>query len=277
MDSLEPVVSLTYLADNSGNIRFGTMVSPLSFRDPIMLARQAMALDDLSGGRMILGVGAGWFKREHEMFGYTLSDIKTRMDRFEEGVEVISALIRSEEPVTYEGRFFQLNEAQLLPRPQRQTPIMLGGNGPKRTMPLVARYADIWSCDNGTLDLFKERSLLLDELLTAEGRQPSDVKRTVMVPVLCWQDEDGRERIAQSIRSILVALEKSPTNEVIETIQKFLPVLISGSPEHVIEELDAYASAGVEELMIMWMTLDDIEGLGVLAEEVLPHFKRETQ
>ena len=99
LDSLEMVVSLTYLATHSQRVHFGSLVAPLSFRDPIMLARQAMAIDDLSGGRMILGVGAGWLEREHTMFGYNLGDVSTRLTRCEEGLEVITRLIRSGDPV----------------------------------------------------------------------------------------------------------------------------------------------------------------------------------
>src|SRR5512141_3194755 len=133
-DSLEAIVSLTYLASHSQAVHFGTLVSPLSVRDPVMLARQAAAIDDLSGGRMILGLGAGWMEREHTVFGYQLGDVAMRMARLEEGVRVIAELIRSETPVTFEGKFYQLREALLLPRPQRPTPILIGGNGPKRTL-----------------------------------------------------------------------------------------------------------------------------------------------
>jgi alkanesulfonate monooxygenase SsuD/methylene tetrahydromethanopterin reductase-like flavin-dependent oxidoreductase (luciferase family) len=139
IDSLEMIVSLTYLAVQSQQLHFGPLVAPFSFRDPIMLARQAMALDDLSGGRMILGVGAGWLVREHTMFGYPLGDVGMRMSHFEEGLEVITRLIRGREPVNFEGRFFQLREAHILPSPRRVTPILVGGNGPKRTLPLVAK------------------------------------------------------------------------------------------------------------------------------------------
>ena len=124
-DALEAMVSLAYLATHSQSIHFGTLVAPLSFRDPVFLARQAMAIDDLSGGRMILGAGAGWMEREHTMFGYPLGDTKARLARLEEGVALIAALIRSPDPVTFSGKFYQLHEAQLLPRPQRATPILL--------------------------------------------------------------------------------------------------------------------------------------------------------
>src|SRR5215472_4617027 len=101
-DSLELIVSLAYLADHTQRLHFGPLVAPLSFRTPAMLARQAAALDDLSGGRMILGLGAGWSAREHALFGHELGDTATRMVRFEEGLEVITRLLRSDEPVTYE-------------------------------------------------------------------------------------------------------------------------------------------------------------------------------
>ena len=147
LDALETIVSLTYLADHTQRIHFGPLVAPLSFRDPTILARQALALDDLSGGRMILGVGAGWQEREHVMFGHELGDLTTRMARLEEGLEVLTRLLRSDAPTSYQGRFFQLQDALALPRPQRAggPPILIGGIGPKRTLPLVARYADIWN------------------------------------------------------------------------------------------------------------------------------------
>src|SRR5574338_1257810 len=111
LDALETIVSLTYLADHTQRIHFGPLVAPLSFRDPTILARQAMALDDLSGGRMILGVGAGWQEREHTMFGHELGDLTTRMDRLEEGLQVLTQLMRSDEPTSFQGHFYQLQDA----------------------------------------------------------------------------------------------------------------------------------------------------------------------
>src|SRR5207244_11726982 len=117
-DSLEMVVSLAYLADHTQHIHFGPLVAPISFRHPTLLARQAAALDDLTGGRMILGLGAGWQEREHRLFGHDLGDVPTRMARLKEGLEVITRLLHSDEPVTFEGHFSQLNGATLLPCPQ---------------------------------------------------------------------------------------------------------------------------------------------------------------
>lgn len=272
VDSLELIVSLTYLATQSQRVHFGSMVAPLSFRDPVFLARQAMAIDDLSNGRMILGVGAGWGEREHTMFGYSLGDVKTRMDRLEEGLEVISRLIHSDEPVTFEGRFYRLQEAHLLPRPQRATPILIGGNGPKRTMPLVARYADIWNSQVSSPEIFKERSALLDDLLRAQGRQPTDVKRTLMLSAICWRDQDDLERRMDQLRSSVPLFATISTEETIEYFRTNLAGIL-GTPDYIIEQLDVYAALGVEEVIVQWFAMDDIEGLATLAEHVLPHYK----
>jgi F420-dependent oxidoreductase-like protein len=270
--ALEMVVSLAYLAGNSRRIHFGPMVSPFSFRDPVMLARQAMALDDLSGGRMILGVGAGWQAREHTMFGYPLGDMTTRMDRLEEGLEVVTRLIRSPGPVTFSGRFYQLKDAHLLPRPVRPTPVLVGGNGPQHTLPLVARYADIWNCLAATPELFRERSALLDSLIQKAGRQPAEVKRTVFMPVICWTNPDEMERFAGAYRQNFPAHEKTTTDGIIAYLRDHYKAL-TGAPEQIVDQLQAFAAAGVEEVMIQSFLADHIESLEILARHVLPHYR----
>jgi alkanesulfonate monooxygenase SsuD/methylene tetrahydromethanopterin reductase-like flavin-dependent oxidoreductase (luciferase family) len=272
-DALEAMVSLAYLASHSRACHFGTLVAPLSFRDPIMLARQAMAIDDLSGGRMILGVGAGWMEREHTMFGYPLGDVTTRLDRLEEGVAVIAALIRSPEPVTFAGQFYHLHEAQLLPRPQRPTPILIGGNGPKRILPLVARYADIWNALMISADEFAKRTQQLDDLLVSAGRQPTAVKRTIMLPVLCWRNEDELAQLAQGLRRAWSRLAPLTPAAIMSFLHEHFAG-ITGSPERVIEQILNYADVGVEEMMIQSIILDDPMGLEILREEVLPAIMR---
>jgi F420-dependent oxidoreductase-like protein len=194
-DALEMVVSMAYLAGHTERIHFGPLVAPVSFRDPIQLARQAMAIDDWSEGRMILGLGAGWQEREHSLFGYELGDVKTRMARLEEALEVVSSLLRSDEPVSFEGRFYQLREAQLLPRPARPggPPIMIGGNGEKRTLPLAAKYANIWNSVMASPERFRELNGILDDLLREAGREPGDVRRTIMTSAKPM--EDAAERV----------------------------------------------------------------------------------
>ena len=268
-DALEMIVSLTHLASHSKRVVMGPLVAPTSFRDPIMLVRQAMAIDDLSGGRMILGVGAGWMTREHEMFGYTLGDLKTRMDRLEEGLEVITRLIRSPEPVSFAGRFYTLREAQLLPRPARPTPVMVGGKGPLRSLPMVARFADIWNCTPVPAAVYSERSELLDQLLVKQGRRPADVKRTVMLNVVVWRDGRDRARRLALAREALSALAGLSDDDTEAHLRDKIGAIV-GEPDEVIARLRAYADAGAQEAMLQWVTLGDTEGLETLAELVMP-------
>ena len=273
-DMLDLTASLAYLATHTQRIHFGPLVAPLSFRDPHLLARAAVAIDELSGGRMILGLGAGGNEREHTMFGYELGDIPTRMDRFEEGLAVLTALLHSSEPITYEGRFFKLHNAVLRPRPQRPggPPILIGGKGPKRSLPLVARYADIWNTDSLSPNEVLERSILLDELLYKAGRQPKDVKRTANVRLFCGRDLAELEQRIRGLRHIFPDWRDLPTNTFLDYFGKIFSNLIVGAPEQVVAQLQAYAEVGIEELMIQWSVTGDIEGLQLLAEYVLPHF-----
>jgi F420-dependent oxidoreductase-like protein len=269
-NSLEMIVSITYVADHTRRIHFGPLVAPLSFRNPAILARQAASIDDLSGGRMILGVGAGWQEREHSLFGFNLGDINTRMARFEEGLEVITRLLHSDEPVTYEGKFFQLRGATLLPRPARPggPPIMIGGNGIKRTLPLVARFASIWNGLSLTPEAFRRRSELLDELLLAQMRQPGEVKRTMMTTLYFGRDMDELDR-RLSWRLGVPELADRPLIDVMETLHTAGRAIV-GTPDMVIKQIRAYEDAGVQELMLQWFDMDDIEGLHAFAESVLP-------
>ncbi|HBE27622.1 MAG TPA: LLM class F420-dependent oxidoreductase [Ktedonobacter sp.] len=271
MDSLEMIVSLTYLADHTRRIHFGPLVAPFSFRNPMLLARQAAALDDLSGGRMILGVGAGWQEREHQLFGFELGDIATRMARFAEGLEVVTRLLKSDEAVTYEGRFYQLRGATLLPRPQRKggPRILIGGNGPKRTLPLVARYANIW---NGTFlapDEFRERSAILDKLLSEAGRKPGDVRRTAMRGLYFGRDMKELDRRLRWRAENPDYAGKS-LQEVIDSMATRDHEIV-GTADMVIEQIKTYEAAGAEELMLQWFDVDDLDGLRTFAKSVLPN------
>ena len=271
-DSLELIVALTYLAEHTHHIRFGPLVAPLSFRHPALLVRQAAALDDLSGGRMILGVGTGWEEREHQLFGFDLGDIPTRLARLEEGLEVITQLLQSSEPVTYEGHFFQLRGATLLPRPQRPggPPILIGGNGLQRILPLVARYAEVWNGQLLTPQEFQERSARLDVLLSEVGRSRDSVKRTLYGWLHFGRTMEELDQVL-SWRHEFPELAHRSLDEVIQVLRtpQWLNRLV-GTPEMLVEQIQAYAAAGVEELILVWFDQDNIEALRGFAESILP-------
>lgn len=255
-DALELWVSFAWLAANTTRISFGPMVSPVSFRDPVITAWQAAGVDALAGGRLRLGLGAGWNAREHEAFGYELLDVPERFARFEEGIEVICGLLRTDGPVSLDGEWYQLRDAQIAPRSPRQTgpPIVIGGNGPKRTLPLVAKYADEWNATSLTMEDYLDRTRHLDALLEAEGRKPEDVRRTVMRRGVVGRDDAEVERKLGGADKA-AALERGA---------------VIGTPGEIVEILGSFAEAGVQGVLLQWLDMDDISGLELIASDVLP-------
>lgn len=256
-ESLELWVSLTWLAANTSRIEFGPMVTPFSFRHPALTARMAAAVDDLSGGRLTLGLGGGWQEREHHLFGFDLLDKKDRFARFEEGMECVSRLLQSEEPVEFEGEFFQLRGAQVLPRPKRPKGprILVGGNGFTRTLGLAARYADEWNANFLSPDQFSRASRHLDDLLAAAGRSPDLVRRSLMTGCIFSRDEAALNKKLEA---------RGGTKEALR--DRGMIVATEGD---VIEQLAQLSEAGVQRVMLQWLELDDLQGLEDLARVVL--------
>ena len=256
LDALELFASQTWLASNSRRIEFGPIVSPVSFRNPVVTAWTALAISELSGGRFRLGLGAGWQEREHREFGFPLGDLKTRFDRFEEALQVITLLLRGEEPVSFDGEFYHLENALILPKPSvpNHPPITIGGKGPKRTLPLAARYADEWNAVGVSVDDFKRLNSLLDELLREEGRPLTAVRRTLMSRVIIGRDQDQiDERRGEASVSELRARG-----------------VLVGTPGEIRDQLRELAAAGVEVVMLQWLNgLDDIPGLEFMAKELI--------
>src|SRR5215212_3442372 len=191
IESLDLWTSLTWLAANTQRIEFGPLVTPFSFRHPVHTARMASAVDDLSGGRLVLGLGAGWNKREHDLFGFDLLEPQSRFDRFEEGLQVVTRLLQSDDPVTFEGKYYQLRGATLLPRPKRPggPRILIGGKGLKRTLPNVARYASEWNSVMLLPNEFAQLNARLDDLLRQAGTEPTSVRRSMMTGGVFGKDD----------------------------------------------------------------------------------------
>lgn len=264
-DSLELWVSLAWLASHTKNIEFGPLVTPLSFRDPTMTARMASAVDDLSGGRLTLGLGAGWQEREHKNWGWELLGIPQRFQRFEEGLEIISQLFNSDEPISVSGEYYHVDNALLLPRPSRDggPPIAIGGSGPKRTLPLVAKYASEWNSLPSPVKKFKQLSEQLDEMLNAAGRKPADVRRSMMIGA-----EYGRDD-----KEVKIRIEERGNGKF--DMKEFIARgMIAGTGNQVVEQLGILAEAGLQRVMLQWLDLDGIDRLESMAAEILPQVQK---
>lgn len=261
-DSLELWVSLTYAATHTQKIEFGPLVTPVTFRHPSITIRMAAQVDDLSGGRLVLGMGAGWQEREHRNFGIPFYDVPTRFEMLTDALEMTQQLLHSDTPVTFKGKHFSLDEAILLPRPARKggPPILIGGRGPKRTLPLAAKYADEWNAVFIPLEQFKERNTLLDQLLDERGRSRQSVKRSLMTQVV-YEPTDAE-------LSARLAGKPSVTELINDR------GLIVGTGSAVVDQIGAWVEAGIERFMLQWMDLDNIDDLEKMARDVLPHFHR---
>lgn len=255
-DALETWVSFAWLASHTQRISFGPLVSPISFRNPSILAWQAAAIDSLAGGRLRVGLGAGWNEFEHKAFGFHLGSLDERFARLEDALNIVKQLTRSPEPTSYSGNEFSIEDAMLVPRSPRNDgpPIVLGGNGPKRTLPLVAKYADEWNAVFLDPAGITERNALLDELLGAEGRQPGDVKRTLMT----------RGLVARTEAELA---EKESPEKLAELRARGAVV---GTPNEIVERLGTLAEAGIVGVQLQWLDLDDVRGLELIASEVFP-------
>jgi F420-dependent oxidoreductase-like protein len=257
LDSLELWVSLTYLATQTERIEFGPLVTPFSFRHPSVTARMAAAVDDLSGGRLNLGLGAGWMQREHNMFGLDLLSIPERMKRFREGLEAVTQLMKSDVPFSFDGKFYQLKDAIMLPRPQRKggPPIIVGGNGAKRTLQLAAKYADEWNGTSQTPAKFKERMPRLDEYLQSEGRKPGDLKRSAMLTTVFGRNKLDLEK---KLKAFDADVEEWRAHGA-----------LVGEANQIVEQLGALEEVGCQRVMMQWLDQEDIEGLEAIAKTVL--------
>jgi F420-dependent oxidoreductase-like protein len=254
-DGLELWTSLTWLAENTERIEFGPLVTPFSFRHPAITAWQASAVDNLAGGRLRLGLGAGWNEWEHETFGFDLLDTDRRFVRFEEGLEVVTRLLRNEEPVSFSGEFYRLRDAMLLPRSPRLggLPIVIGGNGVRRTLPLVARYADEWNAVFITAEDFVDLNARLDGLVDEAGRARDQVRRSLMTRVIFGRTEaDVENKLDGEARDELPA------------------AVLAGTTGELVDRLGRLSEAGAHRVMLQWLEVDDIDGLEAMAHSVLP-------
>jgi F420-dependent oxidoreductase-like protein len=265
LDSLECWTSLTWLAAHTRRIEFGPLVSPVSFRHPTQTARMAAALDDLSGGRLTLGIGAGWQEREHTNYGWDLLTTSERFLRLDEGLFVISSLLKSDTPVDFSGKYFHIKDAILLPRPARPggPPILVGGNGIRRTLPLVAKYAQEWNSLMIPPAEFTRLNHQLDEYILQLGRQVEEVHRSMMTGCIFGADplqvEQKVHQRTHGARSVADLRQRG---------------LVVGTVDEIVAQLKQLANVGVQRVMLQWLDLDDITGLEAMAAGILPQLSQ---
>lgn len=268
-DALALVPALTAVALKSENLQFGAVVCPTTYRHPVMLAREAVALDHMSNGRYWLGIGAGWNVGEHEAFGFDLMPVGKRMDRMEEALEIITQLW-SGEPVSFEGNHFQLRNAQMRPMPLKnnKVPIMIGGSGEKRTLRMVAKFADEWNCISTDADTYAHKTSVMEQHCSDVGRDPSSIRRSMMGQHIIGRTKDEQLERAEKLRQISPGLQELDAQGVIDRVKDRWGM--AGTPDEVAENIRQWEKRGVQRFMLQTLDQDDLDVIELIANEVAP-------
>lgn len=264
IDSLDTLIAHTYTATATSRIKFGPLVLSMTFRHPAVLARMAAAIDQLSGGRFILGVGAGWNVPEHEAYGIELPPVKQRMDNLEEGIRVIKALFENEK-ANYDGKLYQLKNAYMNPKPaQKPMSLLIGGSGEQRTLRMVARYATEWNATiTQGLDVYRQKSAVLEKHCEAEGRDPATIDRSAMTGYIIGENQ------AEVDRKVQTAIASAP-ERFRRTDGKPPMTALWGTPDQIVEQIKEIEAAGISRLQLQHRSPPSREDLELLAREILP-------
>ncbi len=247
---------LAALAASTEKVRLGPLVYGNTYRNPAVMLKSAVTIDHLSNGRFVLGLGAGWQENEHRAYGIDFNTFRWRFDRLEEACQIITSLL-SEERSSFSGQHYSLVDAPLDPKPvQSPFPILIGGGGEKRTLPIVARYATEWNVW-GTPELLAQKGAVLNACCEAEGRDPAAVAHTAVA--LLFMPDD-----AEQLAKVRATPIERPT--------------VIGTPAEVADTMAAYRDAGVGEFILPGFTFradserEDV--LGRFMAEVAPVLNR---
>jgi F420-dependent oxidoreductase-like protein len=216
-------------------VRLGTLVTGVTYRNPALLAKIVTTLDIISKGRAILGIGAAWYEPEHLGFGFGFPPVRERMDRLEEAVQICRALFR-EDHQTWHGRYYSIEDARNVPRPIQPggPPIMIGGGGEKRTLRLVAQYADMCNVSGGPAMVAHKLDVLRTHCKDV-GRDPSEISTTRLGTLVLTNDADETARTTEFLRGLAGA----------ELEEQF----IIGEPDEVTRQVGALVDAGLDCLI----------------------------
>ena len=252
-------VTLAGIARETRRLRLGTLVTSATFRFPGPLAIAVAQVDEMSAGRVELGIGAGWFDDEHLAYGIPFPPTSERFDRLEEQLEIVTGLWTTPagERFSFSGRHYSLVESPALPKPVQHPhpPVIVGGEGRSRTPRLAARFADEFNAPFLVVDDAARQYDRVREACEAVGRDPRSLLLSAAVVVCCGRDEAEAERRAAAIGRDLPELREHG---------------VAGTPDEVVARCRAYANAGASTLYLQVLDLSDLDHLSLIASEVLP-------
>jgi alkanesulfonate monooxygenase SsuD/methylene tetrahydromethanopterin reductase-like flavin-dependent oxidoreductase (luciferase family) len=250
-DCIECWTSLALAAEWTKRIELAPMVSPITFRPPSVLARIATAVDLLSEGRLILGVGAGWYEREHVENGIPFPTLGQRLDMLEDGIKAIHA-----------------TWARANPKPPRGTiPLLMGGRGEKRALPMMAREAAEWNVGFDGTEKYRHQTQVIEEACRAIGRDPATIRRSIMTSFLIGRDRSELRERAHEIGAVVPRYKDLSPDEVLKAAAESWLI---GTPDEISDQIRKMAALGIDLFMLQHFLLDDRDALKLLAKEVIP-------
>lgn len=257
LTAFEGLSAIATAAGMTRKLRLGNLVLGNTYRNPAHVAKIAGTIDTMSEGRFTLAMGAGWYQREHETYGWKFPSMKERQDRFEEACELIRLLIRSDGPVDFQGSYYQLDQARLSPGSHGEPiPIMVGGTGEKRTLRTLARHGDVmnldgWAGGGMALEYYRHKAGILERHCEAAGRDPAEIRRTLLMPCYLTDDKELIERVVKNLG----------------------PGTVAGPAQYVIDRIGEFQDAGIAEIMFGALPSGDVERLGQFEAEIVKHFR----
>jgi F420-dependent oxidoreductase-like protein len=266
LGTLDAWTTLAALAPITERIRLGTLVSPVTFRHPAALAKSVVTVDHASGGRVELGLGAGWFEREHEAYGFAFPDPPERIEILGEQLEIVHRLWDSdEETVSFEGRHYRLEDCPGLPKPIQRPhpPLIMGGGAGPRSAALAARWADEYDVFSVGPQEAAERRERISAACERIERDPGAVRFSVMTTVLVGSDRKEIERRAE-------AMMDDEDGDVSGFLDRMRATRLVGSPDEVLQRLGEYAEAGVQRVYLQDLLHDDAEMIDLIGRQIVP-------
>jgi alkanesulfonate monooxygenase SsuD/methylene tetrahydromethanopterin reductase-like flavin-dependent oxidoreductase (luciferase family) len=250
-DALECVTTMAYLAGAFPTFDFGSLVLCHSYRNPAMLAKMAATLQLLTGGRFILGIGAGWKQEEYLAYGYEFPKAAVRIAQLDEAVQIIRKMW-TEAPANFEGTYYHIKDAYCEPKPEPMPPIMIGGKGEKFTLRVVAKLADWWNMPAENAEIYAHKLKVLRTHCEAIGRNYDEIVKTWSAELIAVAEtEPDAQRLAAA----------SPFNS---------PNAIVGTPDQIIEQLRSFTNLGIEYFMLRFADFPNTAGIELFSEEVIP-------
>jgi F420-dependent oxidoreductase-like protein len=264
--TLDAWATLSALGPLTERIRLGTLVSPVTFRHPSVLAKSVVAADHASGGRVELGMGAGWFEREHRAYGFDFPSNRERVDVLAEQIEIVHRLWDRDE-VTFEGRYYRLEGVHALPKPFQQPhpPLIVGGMGGPRTVALAARWADEYNTHNQPLEALRDLRATLNAACERTDRDPSTLPLSLMTGTLIGNDQTDLEARAERLMA-----RTGGGDDVRAFLAGRRPGEITGTVDQAMEQLSTLAEAGVTRIMMQHLLHEDLDLVALVGSEVIP-------